>query len=94
MTFVIAEPCIGQKTGDCVDVCPVDCIHPRPDEPDFDEVDHLFIDPRECINCSACVAACPVDACMSDDDLPDEWAEFEAANARYFKDRRRRAAST
>ena len=28
MTFVITEPCIGTKDSACVDVCPVDCIHP------------------------------------------------------------------
>ena len=33
MTYVIAEPCIGTKDNSCVEVCPVDCIHPTPDEP-------------------------------------------------------------
>ena len=28
MTYVIAEPCIGTKDLSCVEVCPVDCIHP------------------------------------------------------------------
>ncbi len=32
MAYVIAEPCIGTKDTACVDVCPVDCIHPRKDE--------------------------------------------------------------
>ena len=35
MTYVIAEPCIGQKDNSCVEVCQVDCIHPTPDEPDY-----------------------------------------------------------
>jgi NAD-dependent dihydropyrimidine dehydrogenase PreA subunit len=35
MTYIITEPCIGTKDGACVDVCPVDCIHPRKDEPEF-----------------------------------------------------------
>ena len=35
MAYVIAEPCIGTKDTACVDVCPVDCIHPRKDEPDL-----------------------------------------------------------
>ena len=29
MPFVITDPCIGTKDTACVDVCPVDCIHPR-----------------------------------------------------------------
>ena len=33
MTYVIAEPCIGTKDTACVDACPVDCIHPKKDEP-------------------------------------------------------------
>ena len=28
MEYIIAEPCIGTKDTACVDVCPVDCIHP------------------------------------------------------------------
>ena len=62
MSYVIAEPCIGQKDNSCVEVCPVDCIHPTPDEPDYESVEQLYIDPDECIDCDACVEACPVDA--------------------------------
>jgi ferredoxin len=76
MAYVIAEPCIGQKDNSCVEVCPVDCIHPTPDEPDYDNVEQLFIDPEECIDCDACVA---------EDQLPDEWSKFAEANAAYFK---------
>ena len=36
MTYVINEPCIGTKDTSCVEVCPVDCIHPTPEEPDFE----------------------------------------------------------
>ena len=81
MAYVIAEPCIGTKDNSCVEVCPVDCIHPTPDEPDYDKVEQLYIDPDECIDCDACVEACPVDACFAEDQVPDEWAEFTARNA-------------
>ena len=47
MAYVIAEPCIGEKDNSCVEVCPVDCIHPTPDEPDYDAAKQLFIDPDE-----------------------------------------------
>lgn len=30
MTYVINEPCIGTKDSSCVEVRPVDCIHPTP----------------------------------------------------------------
>ena len=32
MAYIIAEPCIGTKDTACVDVCPVDCIHPTKNE--------------------------------------------------------------
>ena len=35
MAYIICEPCVGTKDTACVDVCPVDCIHPRKDEPTF-----------------------------------------------------------
>jgi NAD-dependent dihydropyrimidine dehydrogenase PreA subunit len=87
MAYVIAEPCIGTKDNSCVEVCPVDCIHPTPDEPDYDKVEMLFIDPEECIDCDACVEACPVDACFAEDQLPEEWASFAERNAAYYAGR-------
>jgi NAD-dependent dihydropyrimidine dehydrogenase PreA subunit len=84
LTYVIAEPCIGEKDNSCVEVCPVDCIHPTPDEPDYEAQKQLYIDPDECIDCDACVEACPVDACFAEDQLPAEWSAFAAINADYF----------
>src|SRR5687767_7663982 len=84
MAYVIAEPCIGTKDNSCVEVCPVDCIHPTPDEPDYDKVEMLYIDPEECIDCDACVEACPVDACFAEDQLPEEWSNFSKINADYY----------
>src|SRR3954449_3931412 len=85
MAYVIAEPCIGTKDNSCVEVCPVDCIHPTPDEPDYDAVEMLYIDPEECIDCDACVEACPVDACFAEDQLPEEWQKYSQINTDYFK---------
>jgi NAD-dependent dihydropyrimidine dehydrogenase PreA subunit len=62
MPFIITDPCIGTKDSACVDVCPVDCIHPRKDETEFDSASMLYIHPEECIDCGACVPACPVSA--------------------------------
>jgi len=84
MAYVIAEPCIGTKDNSCVEVCPVDCIHPTPDEPNYDDVPMLYIDPEECIDCDACVEACPVDACFAEDQLPDEWQHYAKLNADYY----------
>ena len=62
MPFIITDPCIDTKDTSCVDVCPVDCIHPRKDEPEFATTSMLYIHPEECIDCGACVPACPVSA--------------------------------
>ncbi len=85
MTYIITDSCIGTKDASCVDVCPVDCIHPRPDEDEFDKVEMIYIDPIECIDCGACEPACPVEAIFPDFDLPDDKSEWLAVNADYFK---------
>lgn len=85
MAYVINEPCIGTKDSSCVEVCPVDCIHPTPDEPDFDQHEQLYIDAEECIDCDACVEACPVDAITSEDQVPAEWRHYIEINAAYYR---------
>jgi NAD-dependent dihydropyrimidine dehydrogenase PreA subunit len=85
MAYVITEPCIGTKDASCVDVCPVDCIHPRKDETDWDAMPQLYIDPDECIDCGACEPECPVNAIFPQDDVPEEWQSYVAINADYFK---------
>jgi NAD-dependent dihydropyrimidine dehydrogenase PreA subunit len=85
MAYIITEPCIGTKDGACVDVCPVDCIHPRKDEAEFATVDHLYIHPDECIDCGACVPACPVEAIFAADEVPDKWKDYTEKNAQYYQ---------
>ncbi len=89
MAYIIAEPCIGTKDTACVDVCPVDCIHPAKGRtyddgrPTFDEVPQLYIDPTECIDCGACVPVCPVTAIFVMDDLPEKWHAYTEINKNY-----------
>ena len=78
--YVIAQPCIDVKDKACVDVCPVDCIHPV----DREGAEQLYIDPSECIECGACEPECPVEAIFTEEDLPQEWAHFTKINADYF----------
>lgn len=85
MAYVIAEPCIGTKDTACVDVCPVDCIHPRKDEAGFEKASQLYINPDECIDCGACVPVCPVSAIFPREDLPEKWSHFSQVNADYYK---------
>jgi ferredoxin len=86
MAYVIAEPCIGVKDTACVDACPVDCIHPRKDEADFNSETQLYIDPQECIDCGACVPVCPVSAIFALDDLPAKWARYAQVNADHYQE--------
>ncbi len=85
MPFVITDPCIETKDSACVDVCPVDCIHPRKDEPEFAQMTMLYIHPEECIDCGACVPACPVAAIYDEEGVPPNWASYTAKNRDVFK---------
>ena len=77
MTYVVTESCIRCKYTDCVDVCPVDCFHEGPN--------FLVIDPDECIDCTLCVAECPVEAIYAEDDVPPGQEPFKALNAELSK---------
>ena len=84
MTFVITRPCCNDAS--CVSVCPVNCIHPTPEEPEFRTAEMLYIDPETCIDCGACVDACPVSAIFPDDELADEDEPYLRLNADYYLD--------
>src|SRR5262249_19745213 len=77
MTYVVTESCIKCKYTDCVDVCPVDCFREGPNM--------LVIDPDECIDCTLCVAECPVEAIFAEDDVPDNQKQWTKANAELSK---------
>ncbi len=85
MPHIIAEPCIGTKDTSCVEVCPVDCIHPTKNEPDFATAKQLYIDPDTCIDCGLCVDECPVKAIFPQEDLPGEWNNYIQLNLDYYK---------
>ena len=78
MTYVVTESCIKCKYTDCVDVCPVDCFREGPN--------FLVIDPDECIDCTLCVAECPVEAIFAEDDVPPDQKQFQAINAELAKE--------
>jgi len=82
VTYVITQSCCNDAS--CVEVCPVDCIHPSPDEPEFATAEMLYIHPDECIDCGACVDACPVGAVHADLEVPDHLSDYVQINADYF----------
>ncbi|MDF1800955.1 MAG: ferredoxin family protein [Planctomycetota bacterium] len=86
MPHIIAEPCVNTKDTACVEVCPVDCIHPTRDAPEFAEAKMLYINPDECIDCGACIPECPVDAIFDEVDLPGQWQEYIKINEDWFNE--------
>jgi NAD-dependent dihydropyrimidine dehydrogenase PreA subunit len=76
VTYVIALPCVDLKDRACVDECPVDCI--------YEGGRSLYIHPEECIDCGACEPVCPVEAIFYEDDLPEQWKDYQAANEGFF----------
>ncbi|RYF60913.1 MAG: 4Fe-4S dicluster domain-containing protein [Comamonadaceae bacterium] len=83
MAYVITQRCCNDAS--CIPVCPVDCIRPTPDQPEFKTAEHLYIDPQTCIDCGACMDACPVGAIFPEDDLVESLARFKDINADYFE---------
>jgi len=78
MAYVITRSCCNDAA--CVAVCPVNCIHPGPDEPGYARAEMLYIDPDTCIDCGACVDVCPVEAIVADFELDDErYADLNRA---------------
>ncbi|MFL2706206.1 MAG: ferredoxin FdxA [Gammaproteobacteria bacterium] len=73
MAFIVIDACIKCKLTDCVEVCPVDCFYEGPNM--------LVINPDECIDCALCEPECPVDAILSEDEVPDDQIPFIELNA-------------
>ena len=85
MPHVITQSCCSD--GSCVYACPVNCIHPTPDEPGFATAEMLYVDPVACVDCGACVSACPVGAIAPDTRLDAKQLPFVALNASYYPER-------
>ena len=78
MAYVVMSQCVDEKFLDCVYVCPVDCF--------VDIGNMLIIDPELCIDCDACVPACPVEAIVPEDDVPEEEAKYTKLMYDYFEE--------
>jgi ferredoxin len=72
MPHVVTENSTSCRFTECVSVCPVECFHA--------DAERLYIDPAVCIDCGACVPACPVRAIVDSIDLTPGNAAWEAVN--------------
>jgi len=78
VTYIIAEPCVDLLDKACIEECPVDCI--------YEGNRMLYIHPDECVDCGACEPVCPVEAIFYEDDVPQQWKDYTAANYEFFED--------
>lgn len=72
MAFVITNKCLDERYADCVEVCPVECIHPV----DYQGKPFMIIDPDVCIDCGVCLPECPIGAIVASIDEDKEYAEI------------------
>jgi len=76
MPHIVTDRCQLCRFTECVTVCPVACFH--------GDAQMLYVDNVACIDCSACVSACPVHAIYEQSDLPEDkrgWIEINAQRA-------------
>jgi ferredoxin len=75
MTHVVTGRCVDCRYTYCVVECPVTCFW------EIKDPAMLVIDPNTCIDCEACIPACPINAIWPDHELPAEYADWEQKNA-------------
>lgn len=73
MPHVVTENCFSCRFTDCVTRCPVKCFH-------IDTL-RVYIDPDVCVDCGACIPACPVQAIYDVIDMPEDKEHWIAKNA-------------
>lgn len=77
MPHVVTDNCRLCRYTECVSHCPVECFHA--------DAERAYIDPDVCIDCSACIPVCPVQAIYDVIDLPpglESWIAVNAERAR------------
>lgn len=72
MSYIVTQHCVDCKYTDCVAVCPVDAFH--------EGERMVYINPDTCVNCDACVPACPIEAIFSEENLPSKFQSYVDIN--------------
>lgn len=66
---IVTDICEGK--ADCIPVCPVDCIHWVEGKTNAKGNKYPAIDGDTCIDCGACLAACPIPEAILDEWKPE-----------------------
>ena len=80
MAYTISAACTGAECLSCLEVCPVDAIHPKPGQPGFVAASQLSINADACIHCGSCARVCPLKAAVAGEQPPPLWAYLESSN--------------
>jgi NAD-dependent dihydropyrimidine dehydrogenase PreA subunit len=78
VTYVIGSACVDVTDRACMDECPVDCIYVGGRM--------AYVNPEECIDCSACEPVCPVEAITPLEDISETDRQFIQENSRFFSE--------
>ena len=85
MTYVIAEPCVNTKDTACVEVCPVDCIHPRRTRRSSRPRPSSTSTPRPASTAAPACPVCPVQAIFPAEEVPEKWDALHADGSRLVR---------
>jgi len=66
---IVADICEG--IADCIPVCPVECINWASSKSNAKGTKYTYIDDALCIDCGACLGACPVAGAILDEWKPE-----------------------
>jgi ferredoxin--NADP+ reductase len=77
LAYVITEACTGSECLSCLEVCPVDAIHPNPSQAGFVAASRLSIHADACIHCGSCARVCPLKAAVAGEKPAPLWAYLD-----------------
>jgi NAD-dependent dihydropyrimidine dehydrogenase PreA subunit len=81
---IVSHTCEG--LGDCIAVCPVECIHWVEGKTNDKGTKFVYIDASTCIDCGACLSICPIEGAILDawkpelqisNKITESYAQFE-----------------